>query len=130
MKSLMMALCASMCVGSALAADLQAPPCDKPILPNRLAAPSTVERFKKKESLYEKCVSHFVDEQRAIATSSTDPAVVKRAVDSADAAMLDFNAFVKEVVAAAGDDDPSTPRGLVNKPISSIPPEPAGAPRR
>lgn len=130
MKSWIVALCAGVVMGHALAADLEAPPCQKPVLPNRLAAPSTVERFNKKESLYEKCISQFVEAQRALAASSTDPAVAKRAADSVDATMADFNAFVNEVVAAKGDDEPDAPRGLVSKPISSIPPEPAGAPRR
>lgn len=97
MKLTLCALIAGLAIGSAVAADIPKNPCNKPVVPNRMESDSTVKSFTKHMETYKKCISDFVAERREFSEHSTDKAAAAEAHNAAEAAIVEFNNFAKEV---------------------------------
>lgn len=69
------------------------PSCEQPEYPGRLADAGKFEKFNKKYKAYGECMKKFIDEQANLEKAS---------MANANAAINDYNAFVKSVNAQAG----------------------------
>jgi hypothetical protein len=111
MKFVVAALVASLVAGSAYADDANKHNCQQPPMPNKMASDLVMKSFNKHSETYKKCISDFVAERRAfVEAHSTDVAAAQPAHDAAEAAIVEYNDYIKKLndrnaAAGAGDDN-------------------------
>ena len=97
MRLTVFALIAGFTIATAAAADAPKNPCSKPVVPNKMASDTTMKSFNRRMDTYKKCVNEFVAERREFADHATDKAAAAEAYKVAEAAILEFNDFAKEL---------------------------------
>lgn len=80
-------------------------PCEKPIVPNKLASDVIIKSFKKRLMTYEKCIDAYITEQKTIAQKPGDPKVQQQAYAAAEAAIKERNDLVDTLNAQAQEAD-------------------------
>jgi len=99
MKLVVTALFASLLAVNAYADDANKSSCERPEMPNKLASDLVMKSFNKRSSTYKKCIADFVAERRAFsqAHSATDVPAAQAANDAAEAAIVEYNDFIKKL---------------------------------
>lgn len=67
--------------------------CNQPVIPQLQASETVRHFFEKKSKAYKECISKFVDAQKAIYSTTQDPAIALASHGAAEAAINEYNQF-------------------------------------
>jgi hypothetical protein len=109
MKFAVVALVASLVAVNAYADDANKHNCQQPPIPGKMASDLVMKSFNKRSDAYKKCINDFVNDRRTfVEAHSTEVAVAQPAHDAAEAAINEYNEYIKnlnERNAAAGSEE-------------------------